>query len=115
MAVHRRSESETQASRIAPARTPDELEHRLINLAAELAEKQLRDGTASAQVISGLLKLGSSRERLEQQRLEHENELTKAKIDNLKSMEDAEKRYSEALAAMSQYTGQEPPPEDYRD
>lgn len=77
-------------------------------LAMELAERQLRDGTASAQVISHFLKAGSIRERLEQQRLSQENNLLGAKIDSMASSKRVEEMYGRALNAMRRYSGQEP-------
>jgi hypothetical protein len=78
----------------------------MISLATDLAEQQIREGSASSQVISHFLKLGSTRERLEQQRLEHENELTRVKIEQIESL------YLEALTAMRSYSGNLPPLED---
>jgi hypothetical protein len=77
-------------------------------LAMELAERQLRDGTASAQVISHFLKAGSIRERLEQQRLSQENNLLGAKIESMASSKRVEEMYGKALNAMRRYSGQEP-------
>jgi hypothetical protein len=74
----------------------------------DLAEKQIRSGTASSQVITHFLKLGSTRERLEQQRLEHENELTRVKIEALESQKRVEELYTEALNAMRSYAGADP-------
>lgn len=88
-----------------PARTPEAREQQLIAAAVDLAEQQLISGTASAQVITHYLKLGSSREQLEQERLRHENELTAAKIEAMATMQQTEQRYAEALAAMSAYSG----------
>ena len=90
-----------------PARTPEGREEQLISLAIDLAEKQLEEGTASAQVITHYLKLASTRERLEKEKLERENELLKAKTESLKSMAKVEELYSEAIAAMRTYSGQE--------
>src|SRR6187549_3694547 len=94
-------------SKRPPATTPEARENQLIALAVDRAEQQLMDGTASAQVITHYLKLGSSRELLEQERLRHENELTQAKIDMMASQQQTEQRYAEALAAMSAYSGRE--------
>lgn len=93
---------------LRPATTPEGRESQLVSLASDLAEKQLREGTASAQVISHYLKLGSSREALEQERLRHENELTASKIAAMASAEKTEEMYREALNAMRSYAGQEP-------
>lgn len=93
-------------TRRRPATTPEGREQQLIADAVDLAEKQIRAGTASAQVISHFLKLGSSRERLEQERLTHENELTKVKIEAMASQGRIEVLYKDALDAMKTYQGQ---------
>lgn len=80
----------------------------MVSLATELAEKQLREGTASAQVISHYLKLGSSREKLEQQRLAHENELLKVKTETIASEKNREELYQAAIQAMQRYSGHDP-------
>lgn len=102
------SSSETKR-KMRPALTPEARESQLISLAVDLAEQQLRDGTASSQVITHYLKLGSSREKLERERLESENKLLRAKAENLKSMKRVEELYSEALKAMRNYNGQGDP------
>lgn len=78
----------------------------MVSLAVELAEKQMRDGTASAQVISHYLKLGSSREQLEQARLAAENELLRVKVEAMASAKHVEELYKAALDAMRSYSGQ---------
>jgi hypothetical protein len=93
---------------LRPATTLEGRENQLIVLATELAEKQLREGTASSQVISHYLKLGSTRERLEQQRLEAENDLLRAKSEAMLSAAKVEELYTSALAAMRSYSGQPP-------
>lgn len=91
-----------------PATTLEGREKQLVSLAVDLAEQQLREGTATSQVISHYLKLGSTREELEQDRLLQENELLRAKVEAMGSMKNIEKLYSEALNAMRTYSGQEP-------
>lgn len=90
---------------LRPATTEEGRESQLISLASDLAEKQLRDGTASAQLITNLLKLGSTRERLEQERLHRENLLLSAKVDQIASARRIEELYETALNAMRQYAG----------
>ena len=82
-------------------------ETQLVSMAMDLAEEQIRDGTASAQVISHYLKLGSSREKLEQGRLSRENELLEAKVEQLASAQRVEELYKTALNAMRTYAGQD--------
>lgn len=88
-----------------PALSPEAREDQLIALAVDRAERQLIDGTASAQVITHYLKLGSSRERLEKEKTAREVELLQAKADSIKSAKRVEELYEEALNAMRRYGG----------
>jgi hypothetical protein len=106
----RRRETKSEKPRHKPATTPEGRENEMVSLAHDLAERQIRNGTASSQVVTHFLKLGSSRERLEQERLEHENELTKVKIEALESQKRVEELYKEALSAMRSYAGDALPP-----
>lgn len=90
-----------------PATTVEARENQLISLAVDLAEKQLREGSASSQVITHYLRLGTTRAELEKQKLERENELLKAKTENLKSQQHVDELYAEAIAAMRRYNGLE--------
>ena len=91
---------------IRPAVTPEARENQMLALAVDLAEQQLREGTASSQVITHYLKLGSTKERLEKEKLEEENKLLRAKTENIKSMKRSEELMEEALRAFRQYNGQ---------
>lgn len=92
-------------TRRPPARTVEARENQLIEAAVNLAEKQLSDGTASAQVITHYLKLGSTKERLEKEKLARENELLQAKTEALQSAKRIEDLYANALKAMRSYGG----------
>lgn len=105
MATRRTNSSKSQTSRRRPARTPEDRENQLIAQAVDLAERQLQEGTASAQVITHYLKLGSSREKLEQQRLANEVDLLKIKREAIESEKRVEEMYVEALNAMRSYAG----------
>lgn len=72
-----------------------------------LAEQQILEGTASSQVITYFLKLGSSKERLEKDKLKAENELLHAKVEALQSATRIEELYSDAVKAFSSYHGTE--------
>jgi hypothetical protein len=89
-----------------PAKSPEARENQLIAAAIDLAEQQIREGTATSQVISHFLKLGSTKERLEKEMLEQQVALTRAKTDALKSAKRVEELYGEALNAMRLYSGQ---------
>ena len=92
-----------------PALTPEARENQMISLAIDLAEKQLREGTASSQVISHYLKLGSTKARIEfkikKEIMEKQKELIAAKTENLQAVKRIEELYSEALTAMREYSG----------
>ena len=88
-----------------PAKTPEEQEQRMIALSINLAEKQLLEGTASSQVITHYLKLGSMKERAEKEKLQEEIKLLRAKTSNIESAKKVEELYSNALNAMREYSG----------
>lgn len=104
--------SESKGS-LKPALTPEGRENQLVSLAMDLAEKQIREGTATSQVISHFLKLGSTVQRLEKEKLEKENELLRAKTEALESDKKREELYAEAIAAMRRYNGKDVSDEDY--
>ena len=91
--------------RSRPALTPEARENQLIALAVNLAEQQLRDGTASSQVITHYLKRGSMKEKLEQEILKEQKKLIEAKTENLQSTKRIEELYENAMKAMKQYDG----------
>lgn len=103
---------------IRPALNPESREKQMISLAVDLAEKQLLDGTASSQVITHYLKLGTMKEQLELKKIEQEIELNKAKTKALADAEEIKKLYSDALKAMRKYNGhseEDADDEDYDD
>ena len=95
-----------------PAINPEARENQLVALAIDLAEQQLRDGTASSQVITHYLKLGTMREKLERERLAEENKLLKAKTEALQSAKEVKELYADAIKAFKNYSGQGEP-DDY--
>lgn len=105
MRKSRQSEEGERKRPVRPALTPDGRENQMITMAIDLAERQLRDGTASSQVITHFLKLGSSKERLEKERLEQENRLLRAKTEAIVSGKDIRGLYERALQAMKTYAG----------
>jgi hypothetical protein len=108
MASRRTSSAQQGKTSRPPARTPDEREAQLIEAAVNLAEHQLQTGEASAQVITHYLKLGSSRERLEQQRLKNEVSLLETKRELMESEKRTEALIQDALNAMKSYSGNSP-------
>lgn len=105
MAKPKRISSSEPAKRIRPALTPEARENQMISMAVDLAERQLRDGTASSQVITHYLKLGTMKERLEREKLEEENKLLRAKTAAIESGRSTEEMLSKALKAFGIYSG----------
>ncbi len=95
-----------RAERIGPAAsTPEGRESELISLAHDLAAQQMRDGTASSQVIAHFLKLGGAKERLEKELLEQQVQLSKAKTEMLQASKNVAALYENALSAFAKYNG----------
>lgn len=94
-----------------PALTPEAQENRMISLAMDAAEKQLRDGTASSQVIVHFLKLATAKAELEKEKLIEENKLLRAKTEAIENGKEVKVLYENALKAMRNYAGYGDPDE----
>lgn len=88
-----------------PAMTTQGRENQMICLAVDLVEERMRNGTATAAEIIHFLKLGSSKERLEQEVMELQKELLAAKTEAIRSEQDLRELYEEAMKAMTEYQG----------
>ena len=104
MATKKVKEKETSIPRPEkPSQDPDGREKQLMSLAYDLAEKQLRDGTASAAVISHFLKRSTKRESLEQEILAEQKTLIVAKAESLNKDRASEVLMKDAMEAMTKY------------
>lgn len=101
------SSSKPDRRRRRPATTPEGRENQLISLAYDAAEKAFIEGNAPAQVITHFLKAGSARDALERARLENENLLLAARVDQIQGQQRMEDLYKDAMRAFSEYSGQE--------
>lgn len=101
----RRVDQETVNPSLPPSSTPEGRENQLIAAAYDLAEKQIREGTASAQVLAHFLKLGSTRGRIEQQLLVEQTRLASSKAEAIASQKRVEDLYAEAITAFRLYNG----------
>ena len=90
---------------VRPALSPEAREQQMIGRAVDLAEKQLMEGTASTAVIVHYLKLGSSRNKAEMEKLNAENQLNHAKIENMEYMRHSEELTEKAIKAFAKYSG----------
>ena len=107
MPARKRDPVKADTKRRKPAMTPEERENQLIAKAMDLVERRIEEGTATSQETTDFLKLGSSRERLEQQRLAYDAELAQAKVDAIASQQRMEELYGDALAAFTRYQGRD--------
>lgn len=94
-----------QVKRTRPAISPEARENQLISLAYDLVEQRLKDGTATSQETTSLIRLGTMKARLEAEKLKKENELLVAKTETLESSKRSEELYANAIAAMRKYSG----------
>lgn len=96
-----------------PPLTPEGQENLMISLAMDLAEQQLRDGTASSQLITEFVKRGSTKARLEKEMMEEQKALMVAKREALESAQRVEALYEDAIKAMRHYGGHNDQDEEY--
>ena len=115
MATTRRNSDAPKKPRQPPATTPEARENQLVALAMDAAEKQIREGTASSQIMTHFLKQASPREKLERQKLEAENEMLRKKVEAMASAKRVEELYEQALNAMRAYGGAAEPVKSYDD
>ena len=90
---------------IPPALTIEARENQMISLADEEAERRIRSGKASDSLLLHYLKLGTSKNELEKEKLENENLLLKAKAASIEQQAKTEEMYANAIKAMQVYTG----------
>ena len=112
MAKVAKTNTSTSRKKVRPALSPEARENQLIALAVDLVEQRLLDGTASSQETTHFLKLGSSKNRLELEKLEEENKLLRARTESLQSQKRVEELYTNALNSMRRYAGQGGPDEE---
>lgn len=101
------SEKRQDIADTRPALTSEGRLNQLIAMAYDMAEQQIRDGTASSQVITHFLKYGAQREKdaVELQILEKQKELIEAKTAALQAEKSRDELYSEAIKAFKEYSG----------
>lgn len=99
--------------KMRPALTPEAREGQLISMATDLIEQRLRDGTASSQETTAIIKGTLTKARLEVEILKKQKELIEAKTENLQSAKRIEELYTNALNAMRRYSGQDDGGDEY--
>lgn len=102
-----KSKKDVSKQIFAPAMTPEGRENQLISMAVDLAEQKLRDGTASSQLVTHFLKLGTEKARIEKEILEEQRKYLAAKTESINESKHVEELYSNAINAMRAYSGME--------
>lgn len=105
MASRKDISEKPRRKRLPPAKTPEGREGQLINLAMKRAEEKLLDGSASSALIIHFLKLGTSKYKLENEKLQSDLEVAKAKIQQMASVEEVRGLYESVVSAMKLYSG----------
>lgn len=95
----------SSSPQFSPASNPEERENQMISLAVNLAEQQLREGTASSQVIVHYLKLASTRNKLEEEKIRYETAMLEAKKEALTKSGQLQELMENALEAFRSYSG----------
>lgn len=104
--------TKTSERRARPAITEEGRESQMIALAVDCAEKQLREGTASSQIIVHYLKLATEEAKLKNKNLEIDYQLAQAKIEQIKAEKSKEEMFKAAIDAMRSYRGLGDPDND---
>lgn len=107
------SKNKTKTKKSSSFKIPEARENYLIDLAFDLTERMLRDGTATSQMITHFLRLATVKEQLENEKLRTELKLAEAKIQQISSCDDIKELYAEALKAMKSYSGEYNPEDDW--
>lgn len=107
MSTRVRDLTSKKEKKLRPPLTAEGKEKQMISLAMDCAEEQLRNKTASSQLIVHYLRLGSEKNRLEMEKLKEENKLLRAKTEAIISIKSQEELYANAIRAMRRYSGEQ--------
>lgn len=103
--ARRKKVSSEEIPPIKKATTPEGREQQLIAEAYDLAEQRMLAGTASSAEVVHFLKLGSSLNKLQSQKLEHETELLNAKTQAITNLDAVKTMMDNAMSAFKSYSG----------
>lgn len=112
MGAPRKKKDEEPIGRSRPPISREARQAQLENLALDLIEKRMRDGSASSQETTLFAKSASTRGRVEELRLEAEVALMKAKRSHIESQEHLQELFKEAIEKMGNYRMENPEDDD---
>lgn len=90
-----------------PALTPEARESRIVAKAMDMAEELIDNRTASSQLLTHFLKLGTVRAELELEELRQKTELAKAKTREIDANKENIELLNEVMKCMREYQGME--------
>ena len=105
MATRGRNSEEGVRRKAAPAVDPEARENQLMSLAVDQAEEMLLEHRAPTQIVVHYLKLATTKNQLEKEKLRKENILLEAKANAIESAARSEELCSRAIEAMREYSG----------
>lgn len=88
-----------------PTITPEAREMQLVNLAYDLLEQRLRDGTATSQEVTTMIRYGTQKAQLELDIMRSQKDLMDAKRDSINASIQNDEMFQEAIKAMGIYSG----------
>lgn len=89
---------------MTPPLNDEAQETKLVALALKQAQIHLEEGTASSQIVTHFLRLGSLKAQVELEKLELENRLLEEKIQAERSGQQLNEMFGEVLAALKSYS-----------
>lgn len=107
----RRAVNSDELAPVRPLMSVQAREEQIAGYALDCAERQIREGTASPSVLVHFLRATSTKEALERQLLEQQNELLRVKRESAELQMQSESKYNEALQAFRGYSGTSEEPE----
>lgn len=105
MATRKEVSDSGNRRRAAPAVDPEARENQMISLAIDQAEQMLMGGHAPTQIVVHYLRLATTKNQLEKEKLKKENVLLEAKANAIESAARSEELYARAIEAMREYSG----------
>lgn len=105
VATGRKVSGESVQRELPPAIGLEAREDQLMSLAVNQAEQMLRKGNAPTQIVVHYLRLATTKNQLEKEKLRKENILLEAKASAIESAARSEELYLKAIEAMREYSG----------
>lgn len=98
---------------LTPPLNDEAIENKMIDLALRQAESQLKNGTASSQIVTHFLRLATTRAKIELEQLELQNKLLEEKIASERAGQELQEQIGQVIDVLKQYSP--PPVQDYDD